>query len=111
MTKTTKHFYSHLVDMDSMKTELDVLTIEEGKKQELVELAHVHVHQIVMDAILSKLNDTDKTRLMELMAEGRDEDIWKHLNKKTVKIERTITDAAEQIKDEMRKDIKKIKSS
>ncbi|KKR87041.1 MAG: hypothetical protein UU34_C0008G0065 [Candidatus Curtissbacteria bacterium GW2011_GWA1_41_11] len=109
MKKLQKHFYSHLVDLDSLESDLDLLTLSKSEKDELLELAHVHVHQTVMDAILNELNDADKKRFLELMAEGRDEKIWEHLNDKVEKIEDKITIAAQSIKKEMREDIRKIK--
>ena len=109
MRKLQKHFYSNFVDLDSLETDLDLLTLSKSEKDELLELAHVHVHQTVMDAILNELNDADKKRFLELMAEGRDEKIWEHLNDKVEKIEDKITIAAQSIKKEMREDIRKIK--
>ena len=109
MKKLQRHFYSHLVDLDSLESDLDLLTLSKSEKDELLELAHVHVHQTVMDAILNELNDADKKRFLELMAEGRDEKIWEHLNDKVEKIEDKITIAAQSIKKEMREDIRKIK--
>src|SRR3989344_6088576 len=110
MKKLQKHFYSNLVDMDTLESDLDFLTLSKSEKDELLELAHVHVHQAVMDAILSELNDADKKRFLELMAEGRDEKIWEHLNNKVERIEDRITEAAHAIKKEMREDIKKVKA-
>ena len=49
-------------------------------------------------------------RFLELMAEGRDEKIWEHLNAKVEKIEDKIVIAAKQIKQEMREDIRKVKT-
>ena len=111
MRKLQKYFYSHLLYDNDLEAELDSLDITSGEKDELLELSHIHVHQTVMDAILSELTDTDKKRFLELMAEGKDEKIWEHLNKKIEKIEDKITIVAKQIKEEMKEDIKKIKSS
>jgi len=110
MKKLQKHFYSNLVDLDSLEIDLDLLTLSKSEKDELLELGHVHVHQTVMDAILSELNGADKKRFLELMAEGRDEKIWEHLNDKVERIEDKITEAAHAIKKEMRADIKKVKA-
>lgn len=111
MKKLQKYFYSHLIDDDVLETELDILEISDTEKDDLMELSHVHVHQTVMDAILSVLGHSDKQRFMELVAEGEDEQIWEHLNEKVDNIEDKITVAAKQIKKELRKDIKKTKSS
>lgn len=109
MKNTNRYFYSHLVDVDSLLPDLASLTLSDSEKKELLELAHIHVHQTVMDAILSQLNGTNKKRFMELVAMGDDEKIWSHLNKKVEKIEEKITNAADSVKAELKEDIKKVK--
>ena len=111
MKKLQKHFYSNLIDLDSLESDLDLLTLSKSEKDELLELVHVHVHQTVMGAILNELNDGDKKRFLELMAEGRDEKIWEHLNNKVEKIEDKIKMAADQIKVEMKKDVENVRGS
>lgn len=109
MKKTGRYFYSYLIDVDSLLFDLASLTLSESEKKELLELAHIHVHQAVMDAILSQLKDPDKKRFLELIATSDDEKIWSHLNKKVEKIEEKITNAADSVKAELREDIQKVK--
>jgi len=103
------YFYSHLIDLDSLFSELDVLDLTAEQKKELKNLAREHVHQTVIDTILSQLSETDKKRFLELVALGESEKIWKHLNEKAEKIEDKITTAADQIKNELKEDIVKVK--
>lgn len=103
------YFYSHLVDLDSLFSELDVLDLTAEQKKELKNLAREHVHQTVIDTILSQLSETDKKRFLELVALGESEKIWKHLNEKAKKVEEKIRDASEQIKKELKEDIAKVK--
>lgn len=105
-----KHFYSHLIDLDPLIADLDLLDITPGEKKELEELAHVHMHQAIMDSILSELSEADKKKFLELAVHGEDEKIWKHLNSKVEKIEDKITLASEQVKKELREDIKKVRA-
>ncbi len=105
-----KYFYSHLVELDWLLSELDSLDLTKEEKRELVDLAHTQVHQTVMDTILSHLDGNDKKRFLELVALGEDKKIWNHLNEKVVKIEDKIKVAAAQIKKELKEDIVKIKA-
>ena len=104
-----KYFYSHLVSFESLTAELESLKLSKSEKEELLEFAHPHTHQIVIDTILPHLAEEDKKRFLELLAEGKDDEIWQHLNSKVEKIEEKITAAAEQIKKELKGDIKSIK--
>lgn len=106
-----RYFYSHLTDTDSLTADLAELDLTVGQKKELMEIAHVHTHQAVVDAILSELSEDDKKKFLELLARGSDDEIWKHLNDKVEKIEDKITDVAKQVKRELREDIVKVKKS
>lgn len=105
----SKYFYSHLINIDSLALELEELEFSKDEKKELIELAHVHIHQMITDAILSELKEEDKRKFLELLAGGEDEKIWEHLNTKVEKIEDKIKAASEQVKKELTQDIKKIK--
>lgn len=107
--KRQKHFYNHLIELDTLSNELDTLALSTAQKEELLEIAHVHVHQSIMDAILMQLKDSDKKTFLELVAVGADEKIWKHLNEKVEKIEDKIVDAADGVKKVMKEDIAKIR--
>lgn len=106
-----KYFYSHLVSIDSIAEDLDTLSISKKEKQELVNIAHAHMHQAVIEAILSNLKEEDKKKFLELLVFGDDQKIWGHLNSKAEKIEDKIKDASQSIKEELREDIKKIKNA
>lgn len=106
----TKYFYSHLISLDLLSQDLDTLNLTKKEKQELMDLAHTHTHQRITESILSLLSDEDKKKFLELLAYGKDEKIWKHLNEKVEKIEDKITDASKSIEKELRSDIKKIKN-
>ncbi|MCR4324454.1 MAG: hypothetical protein NUV69_02080 [Candidatus Curtissbacteria bacterium] len=105
-----KYFYSHLINLDTLISDLDSLDLKSEEKKELLDIAHMHVHQTIMDSILSELTDVDKKRFLELVLHGEDEKVWGHLNEKVEKIEEKIISASEQIKGELKEDIKKVKS-
>lgn len=104
----SKHFYSHLVDLNSLLKELDSLDLTPRQKKELAQIAHDNVHSAVTDAILSELSETDKRKFLTLLSAGADEKIWEHLNQNVEKIEDKIETAAKQIKTELQKDIREL---
>ena len=100
-----KHFYSHLVNIDSLVSDLDTLDLTEKQKKELLEIAHLHMHQTIIDEVLSQLSEEDKKVFLELLASGEDKKIWKHLNEKVEKIEDKISLAAKQVEKELKADV------
>ena len=104
-----KHFYSHLVDLGDLESELGVIDVSGQEKDELMDIAHIHLHEAIIDTILSHLSEADKKKFLELMAFGEDEKIWDHLNSKVEAIEEKIGDAAKQVKKELKEDIRSVK--
>lgn len=104
-----KFFYNDLVAIETLFEELDTLELNENEKRELQEIAHTHIHQSVIDAVLSHLKEDDKKKFLELLAAGEDGKIWEHLNTRVEKIEDKIKAAAAQTKKELASDIKRIK--
>lgn len=107
--KRPKYFYSHLVGLDDLFAELELTETSQREKEDLMDLVHINLHTAIIDTILSHLAEADKKRFLELIAEGADDAIWEHLNSKVEKIEEKITDAAKQIKAQLKEDIKKVK--
>ena len=105
----SKHFYSSLVDLDDLLADLNIIEATEREKEDLGDIARINLHQAIIDRILSELTDSDKKKFLELVASGEEEKIWDHLHSKVEKIEDKIVDAADQLKRELKEDIKKIK--
>ncbi len=103
-----KHFYSSVVDVNEVIVDLDALVLTRNEKKELVELAHLNLHTAIVDAVLSELTDDDKKIFLGLLARDEHEKIWQTLNEKVEKIEDKITATGDQVKKELREDIKKI---
>lgn len=104
-----KHFYSHLVEYDSIQIELDKLDLSEEQKEHLLELAVSTTHHAVLDAIFSELSSEDKVKLLDLIEEEAHDKIWEHLTEKIENIEEKIKKTAEDLKKELHKDIAEIK--
>lgn len=106
-----KYFYSHLIKIESILTELDKLDLDYQQKHHLTKLLDSSLHHTVLDAILSQLSDQDKRSFM-LHLKGEDEDkIWEFLNKKIEKVEEKIKKAAEDLRNQLHEDIKKAKQT
>lgn len=104
MSKT--HFYSHLIEIESLVVELDKLELSEKEKEHLASLVDSNLHHTIIDAILSELSEKDKKIFMEHLSNDDKEKIWEHLNSKIDNIEEKIKTAAEDIKKKMHEDIK-----
>src|SRR3989344_1207145 len=55
-----KHFYTHIVEIDSIYAALDEIELGGQEKQELMLIVASHVHQVVVDTVLSELSEEDK---------------------------------------------------
>lgn len=105
-----KHFYTHLIEIDTIYTELETLPIHKHEKDELVEIVHSTIHHVVIDTVLSDLPDEDKkTFLSHIHAEDHDS-IWDLLKRKIDNSEGKIKSAVEKIKQEFQQDIDEIRN-
>lgn len=104
-----KHFYSHLVETDSLFDEIHTLELTLEEKSYLYQLAESNLHHTILDAILSELSAEDKKIFLTYVAHNNHNQIWDHLNTKVDNIEDKIKKAAEEIKKELHKDLKTAK--
>ncbi len=103
------HFFSHLIEIETLESEIDGFELPDAQKDEIRQLVHESIYHNVLDAILSELNEEDKkVFLSHLVSDDRDE-IWGFVNKKVLFIEDKIKKAAEDIKKELHEDIKSTK--
>lgn len=102
-------FYDHLIEIESITLELDKLDLPKGQKHHLASLVDSSLHSTILDAILSQLNESDKRVFLQYLSENDHKKIWKFLNEKIDHIEDRIKIAADDLKQEMIKDIKKSK--
>ena len=104
------HFYSHLIELDSIRIELDTLDLSDAQKEHLLELAASTTHHAVLDAIFSELSSEDKVMLLMLIEEDDHGKIWEHLSGKVENIDEKIKKTAEDLKKELQKDIQELKA-
>lgn len=101
-----KHFFSHLVEIQTLELEIDEMPMEEHEKKEIKKLIHENIYHTVLDAVLSELSDEDKKEFLTHLVSEDNKKIWNFVNDKVENIEEKIKKAAEEIKKEIRKDIK-----
>lgn len=106
---SSKHFYSEIVEMDSVYIEIDSLEISDDEKSHLKRMIGSSLHHAILDAILSELSEDDKRIFLDHVFSGRNDEVWVHLNEKIEKIEEKIQKTADDLKDKIREDIKSTK--
>src|SRR5690349_7635721 len=101
----SKTFYGHLIEIESVIVELDKLDLSKEQKHHLASLVDSSLHHTILDAILSQLKEEDKRVFMQALTENNQQKIWKFLNEKIDHIEDKIKNTADDLKDELLKDI------
>lgn len=104
-----KHFYSHLVSIDSVHIELSYLDLSDKERKHLRDLAESNLHHMILDAVLSELSPEDKKVFLRQIHHDDHQAVWRFLNKKSKNIESLIKKTAEDLIDTMHKDIKEAK--
>lgn len=104
-----KHFYSHLVETDSLVVMIRELDATDDEKAHLIALVDSQLHHTILDAILSELSEEDKREFLKFLMHEDYDKIWGHLNDKVDNIEEKIKKAAEDLKKELHEDIKDAK--
>jgi len=104
-----KHFYSHLVEFNSLHIELSKLDLSDEQEEHLKELIDSSTHHAILDAILSELSEEDKVIFLEYLAADQHMKVWEHLLNNVDNIEEKIKKVAEDLKKELHKDIEEVK--
>lgn len=104
------HFYSHIIEIETVIKALDDLELSSEERAHLARLLDSSLHHTILDAILSELTDSEKRVFMQYLTDGEHERIWKFLNEKIDNVEDKIKKVADDLKDELHKDIKKAKN-
>lgn len=99
-------FYSQLIEVESIVLELDKLDLSPEQKTHLTNLIDSSLHHTVLDAVLSELSPGDKKAFLHHLNEDDKDKIWQFLNEKVDHIEVKIKKAADDLKDELHKDLK-----
>ena len=106
-----KHFYSYHLEIDSIIIEIDALPIRDHEKKHLKELAESQIHHAVLDAILAELKEDDRKLFLKYLNSKNQEKTWGFLRDRIRDVEEIIGEAANEIKKELYKDLKGLKSN
>lgn len=101
-----KHFYTHLVEIESINLELDKIGLSQEEKKHLANLVDSSLHHTILNAIFAELSDDDKRVFVAHLNEDDNDRIWRFLNERVTGIEDKIKQAADGLKKELHKDIK-----
>lgn len=104
-----KSFYAHLIEIESLTVELDKIDLAKYQKHELAKLIDANVHNVIMDAIFSKLSEEEKQKFAGIVSSKDHEKIWNFLKSKIEDIENEIKKAALDIKKKLHEDIQEAK--
>lgn len=100
-----RFFYHDIIDFEWIGEELGVLLLSKEEKEELASIAHLHLHEAILDAILSELSERDKKVFLANMHYDTSEKTWKHLNENIDRIEDKIIKISEDLKAELKTDL------
>lgn len=104
-----KHFYSHLIETSSLTLEIGNMDLSKEERVHLISLVESNLHHVVLDAVLSELNEEDKKAFLIHLAMDKHDEIWQLLNTKTKNIEEKIKKVANDLKKELHEDIEEIR--
>lgn len=106
-----KHFYSHIVEVDSLIVKLESIDLSVEEKEHLISLIDSNLYQAILDGILSELSEEDKKIFLQHLLLDEHEKIWEFLNEKIGNIEDKIKKASDDLKEQLHKDIEDLPHS
>lgn len=101
-----KQWYTNYIEIESILIELDRMDLSEEERMHLAHLIDSSLHHTILDAVLSQLSEQDKKIFINHLKEDDHSKIWRFLNERVDKIELKIKKAAEDLKEELKKDLK-----
>ncbi len=104
-----KQFYTHLIEIDSIHTELETIPLEKHEKDELVAIVHSTIHHVIIETVLSELPEEDGKLFLSHVTEEKHDSVWELLKQKIEGVEGKITKAIENLKTELHQDIDEVK--
>lgn len=100
-----KHFYTHLVEIDTIRLELDRLSIQSAEREELIMIIHESLHHVVIDLVLTELTSSDRKLFLSYVMQGCHDEIWILLEQKIEKPEEKMRNAIKSFVIELHRDI------
>lgn len=103
------HFYSHLIEIDTIHNSLTDLNLEVHEKRELIIIVESSIHHVVMDTVLSELSEHDKKIFLGHVVSQEHEKVWDLIANKVQDVENKIRKAVDNLKEKLHEDIKETK--
>jgi hypothetical protein len=104
------HFYTKIIEIDTLIAELHTLDLSDEEKHHLASLADSSLHHAILDEILSNLSPSDKKAFIHHLKENpEDPEIMDFLNEKIDGVEEKISKVSKDLIEELHKDIKEAK--
>ena len=101
-----KYFYESLTETSDISLELGELELSPDERVHLISLAKANIHSVIVNTVLLNLSEEDKKIFLKNLVSQNHEETWKHLKNSTADIEEKITTAIDEVKKELKKDIK-----
>jgi len=108
--KRHKHFYHHLIEIDSIHLALDELELDPEEKQDLIIIVDDNIHHTVLDTVLSELKNSDKKAFLALVLAEDHGEIWHLLSEKMENAEDKIKKAVNSLVAKLHEDIQEAHS-
>lgn len=105
-----RHFYSHIIETDSIVLELETLDISKNEKHHLIEIMESSIHLSVMDSILSELPKEHRKAFLSHVNDKKHEQAWKLIDSTIKDVRNLILKSAGRVKKELLEDIKNLKN-
>jgi hypothetical protein len=104
-----KHFYHHLITIDTIHIALDDLDLSPAEKQELIIIVDDNIYHVVIDVVLSELSGSDKKAFLALVLADDHSEIWELLSQKIENAEEKIKKAVNELIEKLHVDIKEVR--
>ncbi|MFW5703598.1 MAG: hypothetical protein ACOCXQ_02080 [Patescibacteria group bacterium] len=104
-------FYNHIVTTHTVHHALHNVSLEPHEKHELVTLVETHVHYVVLDTVLSELEESDKKQFLSHVHQKKHDKVWELLNARIDQIEDKILTAVQSLIEELHRDIEEAKQA
>lgn len=106
-----KHFYNHIVNIESITISLNELNLSADEKKHLHKLIEQNVHYAVIDTVLSELTPSDKKIFLIHLHADNHTKIWELLRSRNQYIEDKIKQTIEKLLETMHYDIHELQKT
>lgn len=92
-----KHYYSHIIDIQSIHIEIDGMDLNDKEKEELFDLIEKSMHHKVTHTVLDHLSEEDRKLFLKHIALEEHDSLWDLLREKVSNVEEKVKFAGEKL--------------